>query len=111
MPRSCGRFPALLPVHRRGALLDRADPHTDGQKERTAFWRWSADTAALFAGYAPLLAKEKIDPGTAKLFIEKFEALGERGEALLKPWYTAWSTETDTVCRIGIHTEYLRQFI
>lgn len=93
------------------ALLDKARPETDGQKERTAFWQWSVDTAALFAEYAPLLALEKIDPETAKLFIGKFEELGRKGEALLNPWYTAWSTETDTVCRVGIHVEYLKQFI
>ena len=93
------------------ALLDKADPKTDGQKERTAFWQWSIDTAALLSEYAPLLVKETVDSETARLFIGKFEALGEKGEALLRPWYTAWSTETDTVCRIGIHRDHLKQFI
>ncbi|MBQ4050152.1 MAG: family 20 glycosylhydrolase [Oscillospiraceae bacterium] len=93
------------------ALLDKACPQTDGQRERTAFWQWSIDTAALLAEYAPLLAEETIPSETAKRFIGKFEELGEKGEKLMEHWYTAWSTRTDTLCRIGIHTDYLKQFI
>lgn len=111
--------PAIAPAYQKLAqaaetvrmLLDRAAPKTDAQKERTAFWQWSADTAALFGEYAPLLAEENIAPETAREYIKKFEALGEKGERLLRRWYTDYSMESDTLSRIGIHVEYLRQFI
>ena len=92
-------------------LLERARPADARQALRVDFWRWSLDTARLLAAYAPLLAEERIPRDTAADFIGRFEALGQRGSALLDPLYTPACTPDDYRSRIGIHLEYLRQFV
>jgi len=93
------------------SLLDRAKPKTDEQKNRVAFWQWSIDTALLLGEYAPWLTEETIPREKAKELLSKFESLEKQGTALLSEIYTAYSMDTDTRSRIGIHTDYLRQFI
>lgn len=92
-------------------LLNRAQPVTDEQKERVAFWQWSIDTAFLLSEYAPWLALTCIPKEKAEDLLWKFTELGARGDQLLSRWYTPYSMESDTMSRIGIHQSYLRQFL
>ena len=92
-------------------LLDKAMPKTEEQKNRVAFWQWSIDTARLMSEYAPWLAAETIPSETAKTLLAKFDALEKQGNDLIAPLYTDYSMESDTKSRIGIHTDYLKQFI
>ena len=92
-------------------LLDRARPADARQAQRTAFWRWSLDTARLLAEYGPWLAEERIPKACAEDLIGRFEALGRQGSALLDPLYTAACTPDDYQSRIGIHLDHLRRFI
>ena len=95
------------------SLLGRAEPKTERQHEYVRFWRWAIDLLAHFAAFAPqvLILPGQHDKETLKNFRAAAIKLQEETNALLMPWHTDRTMESEDQIRFGVHLKFIDEML